>query len=843
MDPESRIENMSIEDEMKGSYLTYAMSVIISRALPDVRDGLKPSQRRILVAMNDLNLGPRGQHRKCAKIAGDTSGNYHPHGESVIYPTLVRMGQPFNIRYVLVDAQGNFGSLDGDPPAAMRYTEARMSSAAVEMLEDIDKQTVDFVRNYDETRDEPTVLPAKFPNLLVNGGSGIAVGMATNIPTHNITEVLNGIRALLDNPDISIDELMEHIPGPDFPTGGVICGRRGILSAYKTGRGILVIRSKVEVEERKNGRVALVVQSVPYQVNKSKLAQDIAKGVREGRFTGISDIRDESDRNTPVRLVIELKKGEVEDVVLNQLFKHTQLQTSFGVQCVALVDGRPRTLNLRQLIVAYRDHRIDVIRRRSRYLLEKAERRAHILRGLLIALDNIDRVIQLIRQSATPDDARAALMDEFSLTRIQAEAILQMRLQRLTGLERNKLEEELESVMADIEYHREVLRNRDKVIGIIRDDVEEMLGKYGDARRTEIVEAAEDIDMEDLIAEEQVVVTLSHQGYIKRTPASTYRSQGRGGTGIAAGSSREGDFIKNLFVGSTHDYILFFTNHGKVYWLKVYDIPDLARTSKGRAIINLLPLAADERVRSALQVRDFDDRFIVFATKQGIIKKTALKAYSRPKKNGIIAIRIEDDDQLIRASLATADSDLILSTSNGMGIRFSESDAREMGRVSRGVKGITLMDDDTVVGMTVVQDGGSLMTVCENGYGKRTLFDEYRVQKRGGKGLIDIRTTDRNGKVVTALSITGGENAMLMTQGGMLVRIDVDSFRDIGRATQGVRLIRVRDGDKVIGAEVVEPEDDEEVVTEGEDGEAPEGDAPTAEASGDAGEGETPTEE
>ena len=513
MSDESRIESMSIEDEMKGSYLTYAMSVIISRALPDVRDGLKPSQRRILVAMNDLNLGPRGQHRKCAKIAGDTSGTYHPHGESVIYPTLVRLAQPFNTRYPLVDSQGNFGSIDGDPPAAMRYTEARMTSAAVEMLEDIDKKTVDFVRNYDETRDEPTVLPAKFPNLLVNGGSGIAVGMATNFPPHNVTEVLNAILAILDDPDLELSDLMKHLPGPDFPTGGVICGRRGILSAYKTGRGILTLRAKVSVEEKKN-RVALVVNEIPYQVQKAKLAQDIAKGVREGRFTGISDIRDESDRKTPVRLVVEIKKGENEEVVLNQLYKHTQLQTSFGVQAVALVNGRPQTLGVKQILFEYRDHRVDVIRRRSRFLLEKAERRAHILRGLLIALDNIDRVIELIRSSQTPDEARAALMSEFELTRIQAEAILQMRLQRLTGLERDKLTEELSGVNSDIEYHREVLSKREKVIGIIRDEVQEMLGKYSDKRRSEIIDFHEDIDLEDLIQEEQVVVTLSQQGYI-----------------------------------------------------------------------------------------------------------------------------------------------------------------------------------------------------------------------------------------------------------------------------------------------------------------------------------------
>lgn len=812
MESDSRIQPLSIEDEMKGSYLTYAMSVIISRALPDVRDGLKPSQRRILVAMNDLNLGPRSKHRKCAKIAGDTSGNYHPHGESVIYPTLVRLAQSFNIRTPLIDGQGNFGSIDSDPPAAMRYTEARMTAAAVELLDDLDKNTVDFVPNYDESRQEPTVLPARFPNLLVNGGSGIAVGMATNFAPHNPGDVFRSILAVLDNPEISLLDLVEILKGPDFPTGGVICGRSGFLSSYKTGRGILTLRAKTH-EEESRGRHRIVVTEIPYQVSKAKLAQDIAKGVREGRFTGISDIRDESDR-TGIRLVIEIKKGESLDVVQNQLFKHTQLQTSFGIQCVALVDGRPRTLNLHQLIFAYRDHRFEVIRRRSRYLLEKAEYRAHILRGYLIALDNIDRVIELIRGSQTADEARDALMNEFALTRLQADSILQMRLQRLTGLERFKIEEELAKVESDIQFHREVLTSHEKVISMIREDVEEMLTKYDEPRRTQIAEAEEDIDLEDLIAEEQVVVTLSHHGYIKRTPLSLYRSQGRGGRGITAGATREGDFIKSLYVASTHDFILFFTNLGKVYWLKVYDIPDLSRTSKGRAIINLLPLANDERVMSSLQVREFDDRMVLFATSNGVVKKTALEAYSRPKKSGIIAINIDEGDELIGAALTSGDDDILLSTASGMAIRFAEEDAREMGRVSRGVKGIALDPDDRVVGMCVVQEDGALVTVCEHGYGKRTLFSEYRRQKRGGKGLIDIRTTERNGKVVTSLSVREGDQAMLMTSAGMLVRIATDSFRPIGRNTQGVRLIRVREGDRVIGAELVEPEDEVEAVEE-----------------------------
>ncbi|MFN0060317.1 MAG: DNA gyrase subunit A [Planctomycetota bacterium] len=807
MEHDSRIQNLNIEEEMKGSYLTYAMSVIISRALPDVRDGLKPSQRRILVAMNDLNLGARAKHRKCAKIAGDTSGNYHPHGESVVYPTLVRLAQPFNMRYRLIDGQGNFGSIDGDPPAAMRYTEARLTAPSVEMLDDLDKNTVDFVRNYDDVRDEPTVLPAKFPNLLVNGGSGIAVGMATNFAPHSLREVCDALLATLVNPNISLFELMKHIPGPDFPTGGLICGRKGIISAYKSGRGIITLRAKVEHEEQGN-RQLLVATEIPYQVSKSKLASDIADGVKEGRLTGISDIRDESDR-TGIRLVIEVKRGDSSEIVLNQLYKHTQLQTSFGIQCVALVDGRPRTLDLRSLLLAYRDHRFQVIRRRSRHLLELAERRAHILRGYLIALDQIDRVIALIRASHTVDDARAGLVREFGLTTLQADHILRLTLQRLTGLERLKIEEELKDVQTEIAYHREVLTSDAKVTEIIRADIEEMREKYGDDRRSEILDIEEEIDMEDLIADEAVVVTMSHQGYIKRTPLSTYRSQGRGGLGITAGSTRDGDFIMSLYVASTHDYVLFFTSHGKVFWLKVYDIPDLPRTSKGRAIINLLQLGEGERVLSSLQVREFDDRMVLLATRNGVIKKTVLTAFSRPKKNGIIAIGIDDGDGLIGAALTSGEDDVVLASESGMSIRFNETDVRATGRGSRGVKGMELDEGDHLVSMVVAPKGssGSLLTVAENGFGKRTALEEYRIQRRGGKGVIDIRTTERNGRVVASRLVNAGDHVMLMTSGGMLVRIEADSFRDIGRNTQGVRLIRVKDDDRVIGAELVHSEE------------------------------------
>lgn len=804
-------QTLSIEEEMKGSYLTYAMSVIIQRALPDVRDGLKPSQRRILVAMHDLNLGPRSKHRKCAKIAGDTSGNYHPHGESVIYPTLVRMAQPFNMRQPLVDGQGNFGSIDGDPPAAMRYTEARMTSATLEMLDDIDKNTVDFIPNYDETRSEPTVLPSRFPNLLVNGGQGIAVGMATNFAPHNVREVCQGILAVLDNPEVTIPELMEVIPGPDFPTGGLICGRAGINRAYNMGRGVLTLRARVHTEDEKNHQ-RLVVTEIPYQVSKSKLASDIADGVKEGRLTGISDVRDESDR-TGIRLVVELKRGENDQVVLNQLFKHTGMQSSFGIQAIALVKGRPRTLNIKQLMVAYRDHRREVIRRRALYLLEKAEHKAHILRGLLIALDHIDRVIELIRSSRTVDDARAALRSEFSLTRIQADAILQMRLQRLTGLEREKIQEDLDKTMAEIAELREILTSEARVIQIIREDVEALIAKYPDKRRSELTDIENEIDIEDLIAEEQMVVTQTRMGYVKRTPLSAYSAQGRGGKGITGGSAREGDFIKSLFVANTLDFVLYFTDRGKVYWLKVYQIPEGSRTSRGRAIVNLLPLEKDERVLSAIQVRDFDERMVMFATRNGYVKKTALSAFSRPKKTGIIAINIGEDDQLVGATLLAAQNDVVLSSANGMAIRFNEEDAREMGRVSRGVKGINLSDADKVVSMAVVSAGEedeALLTICQNGYGKRTLFSEYRRQFRGGKGLKDIQVNDRNGPVITALSVTVKDDLMIMTAGGKLVRISAADIRPIGRNTQGMRLIRVNDGDLVSGAEKVASEEEGE---------------------------------
>ena len=803
MSEEQRILPLTLEEEMKGSYLTYAMSVIIQRALPDVRDGLKPSQRRILVAMNDLNLGPRSKHRKCAKVAGDTSGNYHPHGESVIYPTLVRMAQPFNMRQTMVDGQGNFGSIDGDPPAAMRYTEARMTEASMEMLADIDKETVDFTRNYDDTRDEPTVLPGKFPNLLVNGGSGIAVGMSTNFAPHNLQEVCSALLMILDNPDTNLAELMQVIEGPDFPTGGVVCGRRGILDAYSKGRGLLTLRARTHFEEMTRQKEVIVITEIPYQVSKAKLASDIAGLVKDGRVTGVSDIRDESDR-TGIRLVVELKRDENAQVILNQLFKHTQLQTTFGIQQIALVDGKPRTLPLLDLLHAYRDHRGVVIRRRSRHLLAKAERKAHILDGLIIATDNIDRIIELIRSKHSEDDARESMMAEFGLTRIQSEAILRMQLRRLTGLEREKLQVDLGETREEIAYHRKVLTDASVVTEIIREDIHELRDRFKDARRTTFEEDAEDINYADLITEEDVVVTLTHQGYIKRTPLTSYRSQGRGGKGVSGGSVREDDFVKNLFVAGTHDTLLLFSDRGKVYWLKVYELSDMSRTAKGKPVVHLLQLEKEEKILRMIRVAEFDDRQLLFATRLGKVKKTPLVAYSRPKKTGIKAIKINEDDELIGVAITSGDDEVVLSSASGMSIRFSEQDVRPMGRDAAGVNGISLGSRDQVVSMTVVDESGSLLTVCEHGYGKRTQFSEYRIQKRGGKGLIDIRTTKRNGSVVSAKALSGDCDAMLMTSGGMLVRISLAGVRPIGRNTQGVRLINVKKNDRVIGMELVE---------------------------------------
>lgn len=800
------IRELFIEEEMKNSYLSYAMSVIMSRALPDVRDGLKPSQRRILVAMNDLGLGPRSKSRKCAKIAGDTTGNYHPHGEQVVYPTLVRMAQDFNCRYPLVEGQGNFGSIDGDPPAAMRYTEARMTEATMALMEDIDRDTVDFMPNYDDTRTEPIVLPSKFPNLLCNGCSGIAVGMATSIPPHNVGEICDGIAMVINNPDVTIEEIMKVIKGPDFPTGALICGTEGIKEGYMTGRGTIIVRARAHVETAKNGKKSIVVTEIPYQLNRDNIIERIAELVQEEQLKGISDVRNESDREGS-RIVIDLKKGEDEDVVLNQLYKHTKLQDSFSIITIALINNRPETLNLKQLLASYINHRRVVIIRRTTFLLEKAQVRAHILEGLRIALQNIDKIIKLIKNSESVEAARQGLMKQFSLTEIQANAILDMKLQRLTGLEQGKIEEEYKKVRADIKEYQSILASDKLVLNIIRKDVLEIKERFGDKRRTEIVGAVTELNIEDLIAEESVAVIISHDGYIKRLPLTSYRKQHRGGKGVTSTDMKEGDFIEHLFVASTHDYILFFTDQGRVYWLKVYDVPQMSKMAKGRALINLLELKEGENVTSLIPVRNFDGRQLVMVTRNGVIKKTELSAYGNPKKGGIIAINLDEGDKLIGVKLTNGKQDIIIGTAQGKAIRFNEEDARSMGRVTHGVKAITLKEDDKVKGMVIVDENATLLTVCENGFGKRTDFSAYSAQHRGGQGVINIKTTERNGNVVALIDVRDEDELIMITSKGMVIRTPANSIRSIGRNTQGVKLFSVDEDDKVVSVARVLPEE------------------------------------
>ena len=804
------IKDLSIENEMNDSYLTFAMSVIMSRALPDVRDGLKPSQRRILVAMNDLKLTPRTKFRKCAKICGDTTGNYHPHGETVVYPTLVRMGQDFNYRYTLIEGQGNFGSLDGDPPAAMRYTEARMTDVSMRLMEDIGMDTVDFQPNYDETRLEPTVLPGKIPNLLCNGSSGIAVGMATSIPPHNVGEVCDGIIKVIDNPDTGIEELTEIIKGPDFPTGAMICGRSGMKEGYTTGRGTVIVRAKLHVETTKSGKKQIIVTEIPYQINREKILERIAELVKEDVVQGISEVRNESDRDGN-RLVIELKRGEEEDVILNKLYKHTKLQDSFSINMIALVDGRPQTLNLKQVIVAYIDHRRDVIRRRTNYLLKKAEERAHILEGLLVALSNIDEVIKIIKSSKTVQEASDELMKRFSLSEIQAKAILEMRLQRLTNLEQEKINEEYKKLCEDIKGYKEILSNENLILDIIKEDLYEIKGKFADERRTEIVGELAEFRVEDFITEENVAVTITNDGYIKRIPLTTYRQQHRGGKGVIGADLKKGDFVEHLFTASTHDYILFFTNLGKIYWLKVYDVPELDRTAKGRAIVNLLELKEKEHITSMIPVREFDDRQLVMATQRGTIKKVVLSAFGRPKRGGIIAITLDDGENLIGVKLTNGNQELILGTEDGKAIRFSESHVRSMGRAARGVRGIRLQKDDVVNDIVVVDEEATLLTVCANGFGKRTSFNEYRLTARGGLGVINVKVSERNGKVIGLKVVKDDDDLMMITSAGKIIRTPVSPIRTIGRNTQGVKLISVDENDKLVSvAHVVSDKDTEE---------------------------------
>ena len=829
------IEDLLIEDSMKEAYLTYAMSVIVSRALPRVEDGLKPSQRRILVAMNDLNLGPRSKHRKCAKIVGDTSGNYHPHGDSATYGTLVRMAQNWAMSCTLVDPQGNFGNIDGDPAAAMRYTEARLKGSAIDLLEDLKRDTVDFVPNYDETRTEPVVLPSKFPNLLVNGASGIAVGMATSIPPHNVGEVCEALLLYVNNPQVTYKELLEVMPGPDFPTGGTICGRKGIVDGYTTGRGQMIVRGRVHVEEARGGKKLVVVTEIPYQVMKTTIVERIADSVRKGLIEGIADVNDESGREG-MRIVVELKRGTNEDVVINQMFRHSSLQTTFSIMNIALVKGRPVTLSLREMLGLFIDHRKEVIRRRTQFLLKKAQARAHLLEGLILAVSEIDEIIALIKASKDANEAKQALMkkplrlaqiktlgkllpaefvkekrsvDQF-LSVTQAEAILQMQLQRLTGLEIEKLAKEYVGLVEEIKGYQAILAQESLVLDIIREDLHEMKDKYARARLTDIVGDIKDFDIEDLIAEEDCVVTISHEGYIKRMPLNTYRRQGRGGKGIIGSDTKEGDWLEFLYIATTHDYLMFFTDKGQCFWLKVYDMPQMSRTSKGRSIANLLQMTPGEKIASILPVRDFDDRMLVMATRSGQVKKTALQAYSNPRKMGIRAINLAKDDTVIGVSLTSGNDEIVLGTALGKSIRFAEHDVRATGRVASGVRGIKLRANDTVVGMVIVEPVASLLTVCENGYGKRTNFDEYRSQSRGGLGLINIQTTKRNGKVVALKCVRDEDELMMISLSGKMVRTPIKPIRAIGRSTQGVRLIRLEESDELVAVARVVSETAEE---------------------------------
>ncbi|MBN1212780.1 MAG: DNA gyrase subunit A [candidate division Zixibacteria bacterium] len=793
-----KIETIFLEEEMKSSYLDYSMSVITNRALPDYRDGLKPSNRRILVAMNDLNLAPGRAYRKCAKISGDTSGNYHPHGEQVVYPTLVRMAQDFNMRYPLVDGQGNFGSIDGDDAAAMRYTEARLTPMAMELLADLEKDTVDFMPNYDSTLQEPKVLPGKFPNLICNGSAGIAVGMATNMPPHNLREIAQAIVRVIDDPECTNADLMKLVPGPDFPTGGIINGREGIRNAYKTGKGHIPLRAKVVTEHAKSGKESLVVTEIPYQVNKSNLLEKIADLVRDKKIDGISDLRDESDRDG-MRIVIELKRDKPAEIVLNQLYAHTMLQTTFSVTMLGLDHGVPKLMSLKQILQAFVDHRHEVIVRRTQFDLKKAEERAHILEGYKIALDNIDAVIELIKKSKDTPTARDGLMKKFKLSEIQANAILDMRLARLTGLERQKIEDEYLATIKKISELKAILESKPMRLQIIKDETMELSKKYGDDRRTEIQDAAEELTVEDLIAEEDMVITISHLGYVKRLSVTAYRRQQRGGKGVIGIETKEDDFAEYLFIASTHDYILFFSNKGRCYWVKVHEIPIGGKLAKGKPIVNMCQMSKDEAITAFCKVREFSsDMFVVMATRNGVIKKTSLDAFSNPRVVGINAINLpEKGDELIEAALTDGTFEIILATRKGMAIRFPEEKVRPMGRTAYGVKGINLGKGDFVIGMVAVKRNSSLLVVTENGYGKRTSIDDYRITNRGGKGVINVKTSERNGEVVTIMEVIDGDELILITKHGIANRQAVKEIKVIGRNTQGVRLISLKGDDRV----------------------------------------------
>lgn len=807
--PNSSVREINISQEMRSSFLDYAMSVIVSRALPDVRDGLKPVHRRVLYAMHDLGMHADKPHKKSARIVGEVIGKYHPHGDASVYDTMVRMAQDFNYRYMLVDGHGNFGSVDGDAAAAMRYTEARMSKISMELLRDINKDTIDYQDNYDGQEREPVVLPSRFPNLLVNGTSGIAVGMATNIPPHQLGEVIDGILALSKNPDISIPELMEIIPGPDFPTAGLILGRSGIRKAYETGKGSITIRAKVEIEQKASGKEVIIVHEIPYQVNKAKLIEKIAELVREKRIDGITDLRDESDRNG-MRIVIEVRKDTNANVLLNNLYKHTALQTSFGINLLALVDGQPKVLNLKQCLYYYLEHQKVVIRRRTEFELRKAEARAHILEGLRKALDHLDEVINLIRSSQTADIAREGLMTNFDLSEKQAQAILDMRLQRLTGLEREKIEEEYQSLVKLIAELKAILADEEKVLEIIREEILEIKERFNDERRTEIVSGGlEHLEDEDLIPQENIVITLTHNGYVKRLPVSTYRAQKRGGRGIQGMGTNDDDFVEHLITTSTHDTILFFTNKGKVYRSKGYEIPEYGRTAKGLPIVNLLDIDKEEWVNAIIPVNDFsEDGYLFFTTKEGISKRSPLSSFSNIRNNGLIALNLREGDELISVRLTNGLKEIIIGTKNGMLIRFPETDVRSMGRTATGVKGISLGNGDEVVGMEVLEEGADILIVTKNGYGKRTPEAEYRIQGRGGKGIKTCNITEKNGILVSMKVISGEEDLMLITVGGVLIRMDVNGISTMGRNTQGVKLIKLDENESV--ATVAKVEKDEE---------------------------------
>ncbi|MCX7913091.1 MAG: DNA gyrase subunit A [Thermodesulfovibrionales bacterium] len=795
--------SVNIEEEMKVSYLDYAMSVIIGRALPEVRDGLKPVQRRILYAMFKEGLLPDKKYSKCAGVVGEVLKKYHPHGDAAVYDALVRMAQDFNMRYPLIDGQGNFGSIDGDPAAAYRYTEARLSKIAVEFLSDIDKETVDFIPNFDESTEEPVVLPTRVPNLLINGASGIAVGMATNIPPHNLGEIVDGLILLLERPDASVSELMTLIKGPDFPTGGTIYGISGIISAYTHGRGLVKVRAKTKIERDAKSGERIIVEELPYQVNKARLIEKIAELVREKRIEGISDIRDESDRNG-IRIVIELKRSEMPQVVLNNLFKHTQLESTFGINMLALVGGQPHILSLRRILRHFLRHRREVIRRRTLFELKKAEERAHILEGLKIAVDYLDEIIELIKNSKTPQEAKEALIERYLLTITQAQAILEMKLQRLTGLEREKVKEELEEVKREIEKLKAILRSEILLSELVKDELLEIKNKYADARKTEIVLETQEIKEEDLITEEEVVITFSHGGYIKRNPLSTYRSQKRGGKGLTGMETKEEDFVEQLFIASTHDYMLFFSNHGKLYWTKVYQLPEASRISKGKAIINLLKLSEGERITTAINIKDFADGFLMMFTKNGIVKKTPLEEFSNPREKGIIAITLDKDDELISVKKTSGNSELIIGTKKGLAIRFNEQDVRAMGRTARGVIGIRLDSDDSVVSSDVIEDRAYLLTITERGIGKKTKIEDYPLQRRGGKGIIAIRLTERSGSVVGLIQSGDEDEIVIITSSGKLIRTLTANIPVLSRYAQGVKIMDVEAGDKVMSIERVE---------------------------------------